>query len=181
MDEYIEDTLFSHLIPHLNRAKELHLRYPLCDGHNDFPWFLTTLEPRGPTGLYELDMQVNHKGIPKPGPSHGCQHTDLVRLKQGLVGWQFWSVFVPVTASGPMAVQMTLEQIDIVKRLVNRYPDHLEMAYCADDVERIFRSGKIASMCGMEGGHQINHSMGALRMMYDLGIHLIRYLVLACQ
>ena len=172
MSAFIDDPLCAHLLPYLEEARRLHAKYPLCDGHNDFPWFLNRLEPPGPYGLNDMDLEVNHKGLAKIGPAHGCQHTDLVRLAQGGVGWQFWSVFVPITATGAMAVQMTLEQIDIVKRMARKYPSRLEMAYCADDVERIFKDGKIASMCGMEGGHQINGSMGTLRMMYDLGNYM---------
>lgn len=173
MSEFVDDPLCAHLLPYLEEAKHLHTLYPLCDGHNDFPWFLNRLEPAGPCGLNDMDLEVNHRGVARAGPAHGCQHTDLVRLAQGGVGWQFWSVFVPITATGAMAVQMTLEQIDIVKRMARKYPTRLEMAYCADDVDRIFREGKIASMCGMEGGHQINGSMGTLRMMYDLGNYIL--------
>lgn len=169
MSEFIADPLSDNLRPFLDQARQLHAEFPLCDGHNDFPWFIYQLEPVGPSGLNDIDFELNQKGIPKVGPSHACQHTDLVRLAQGGVGWQFWSVFVPITEEGSMAVQRTLEQIDIVKRLVEKYSTKLELAYCADDVNRIFKSGKIASMMGMEGGHQINESMGSLRMMYELG------------
>jgi membrane dipeptidase len=152
MSGFLGEPLFADRLPFLEEARELHRRFPLCDGHNDLPWFLTTLEPAGPSGLNDLDLEQNHAGLPKRGPAHGCLHTDLPRLAQGGVGWQFWSVFVPVTARGPLAVQTTLEQIDIVKRLAAKYPARLEMAYCADDVDRIFKSGKIACMSGMEVG-----------------------------
>ncbi len=92
-----------------------------------------------------------------------------------MVGGQFWSVWVPVDVPGAQAVQTTLEQIDLVKRLAARYPADLEIAYTAADVRRIHRAGKIASLIGIEGGHQINNSLGVLRQMYDLGA---RYMTL---
>ncbi len=98
---------------------------------------------------------------------------DIPRLRQGGVGWQFWSVYVP--AEEPQAVLQTLEQIDFVHRLVERYNDTFAMAYSSDDVEKIFASGRIASMCGMEGGHQMGCSMAALRCFYRLGV---RYMTL---
>ena len=101
--------------------------------------------------------------------------TDIPRLRAGHVGGQFWSVWVPVDVKGPEAVQTTLEQIDLVKRMAARYPADLEMAYTAADVRRIHRAGKIASLIGIEGGHQINNSLAVLRQMYDLGA---RYMTL---
>jgi membrane dipeptidase len=101
--------------------------------------------------------------------------TDIGRLRAGHVGGQFWSVWVPVELNGPEAVQMTLEQIDLVKRMAARYPADLEIAYTAADVRRIHRAGKIASLIGIEGGHQIDNSLAVLRQMYDLGA---RYMTL---
>lgn len=109
------------------------------------------------------------------GPLHACLHTDIPRLREGGIGWQFWSVYTPASQKGPIAVQTTLEQIDIVHRMVDKYSDTFALAYSAQDVRDIFASGKIASMCGMEGGHQINCSMGSLRMLYKLGV---RYMTL---
>jgi membrane dipeptidase len=101
--------------------------------------------------------------------------TDIPRLRAGHVGGQFWSVWIPAETTGAAAIQMTIEQIDIVKRMVQRYPADFAMAYGAEDIEREFKTGKIASLIGIEGGHQIGNSLAALRQMYVLGA---RYMTL---
>jgi membrane dipeptidase len=101
--------------------------------------------------------------------------TDIARLKAGRVGGQFWSVFISPQYDGPVAVQMTLEQIDIVKGMAARYPDVFEMAYTAADVARIHKAGRVASMIGIEGGHQINDSLAVIRQMHAAGA---RYMTL---
>src|ERR1044071_1476656 len=93
-------------------------------------------------------------------------HTDIARLRQGHIGGQFWSVYVPVELKGADAVLTTMQQIDVVHRLAAMYPDVFELAYTADDVTRIHKSGKIASLIGMGGGHSINNSLAALREFY---------------
>src|SRR3954469_4204568 len=123
----------------LERARALHKRSPLIDGHNDYPW---ELREKGASDLSKLDIR-------KPQPSI---MTDIPRLKDGGVGGQFWSVYVPVELQGQAAVAATMEQIDIVHRMVRKYPDTFELALTADDIERIHRQGKIASLIGMEGG-----------------------------
>jgi membrane dipeptidase len=101
--------------------------------------------------------------------------TDIPRMRAGLMGGQFWSVWIPSDMKGPQAVQTTLEQMDLVKRMAARYPADFEMAYTAADIRRIHQAHKIASMIGIEGGHQINNSLASLRQMYDAGA---RYMTL---
>ena len=147
----------------LTRARALHRQVPLIDGHNDFPWALR--ENNAERDLNKLDIRVSQPKI----------HTDIPRLREGGVGGQFWSVFVPVTMQGQEAVRATLEQIDIVHRMVRKYPDTFELATTAADVERIFKAGRIASLIGMEGGHSIDNSLATLRMFHALGA---RYMTL---
>jgi membrane dipeptidase len=138
-------------------AQELLRRTPLLDGHNDLAWKLRE--------HFSLDPgYLDHQ------PDAAQTHTDLPRMRRGGVGAQFWSVYVPGTLAGDAAVSTTLEQIDLVYRLIQHYPDTLELALTASDVERIFANGKIASLLGAEGGHSIACSMGVLRMLYKLGV-----------
>ena len=102
-------------------------------------------------------------------------HTDIERLRAGMVGGQFWSVYIPFESTAVGAARTQLEQIDIALQVIARYPDVFEQALTASDVERIYGEGKIASLLGMEGGHAIGNSLGALRAYYDLGV---RYMTL---
>jgi len=142
------------------RARKILDEVPLVDGHNDLPW---EYRERVKNHLDKIDLRADTGHFEKP------MHTDIPRLRKGGVGGQFWSVYVPVELAGPQAVVATLEQIDDVHRLAERYPDVFELANTADDVVRIHKAGKIASMIGVEGGHSIANSLGALRQLYVAG------------
>lgn len=148
--------------PFLARARALHLSVPMFDGHNDYPWEVRQRAGKDPAALDIRSARTDTM-------------TDIPRMRRGGVGAQFWSVYVPSSLAGQQAVTATLEQIDIVHRMMARYPEDFELALTADDVQRIFAAGKIASLIGMEGGHSIDSSLGALRMFARLGA---RYMTL---
>jgi len=139
---------------------------PVIDGHNDLPW-----EIREQYDLWRkpLDLGSDTSRLPAP------LQTDIPRLRKGHVGAQLWSVYIPVEIQGPAAVVTTLEQMDVVRRMVARYPADLELASTAADIRRIEKAGKIASLMGVEGGHQIALSPAVLRTYYELGA---RYMTL---
>jgi membrane dipeptidase len=145
------------------RARALHKSTPLIDGHNDYPWALRDLDP---------GKDFSKADISEPVPK---LMTDIPRLRKGGVSGQFWSVYTPSTMMGKEATRVTMEQIDVVHRMTQKWPSVFEIAYTASDVERAFKAGRIASMIGMEGGHSIDNSLGALRMFYALGA---RYMTL---
>jgi membrane dipeptidase len=144
---------------------------PLIDGHNDLPW---EIRSRFASDLGKVDLGRPTDGLPAPEGSPPLM-TDIPRLKAGHVGAQFWSVWIPAETQGPTAVQLTVEQIDLVRRMCARYPQDLAMAYTAADIVRLHKSGRIACLIGVEGGHQINNSLPALRAYYELGA---RYMTL---
>lgn len=138
---------------------------PLIDGHNDVP-----IAYRGRVGYKLSAMDFwNTRAAQRP------MHTDIERLRAGRVGGQFWSVYVSPNQPEPTSVLQTMEQIDFVYRLAQKYPDEFGIALTADEVEREFAAGRIASLIGIEGGHSIGNSLGALRQFYNLGA---RYMTL---
>ncbi len=151
--------------PNLARANALLATQPVIDGHNDWP---EQLRGDFDEGWWTVDLRDTTKF------KHPLQ-TDIARLHAGRVGGQFWSVWVPATVTGPAAVEATLKQIDIVRGIVARYPNDFELAATAADVRRIQKTGKVASLMGVEGGSQIDNSLAVLRQYHALGV---RYMTL---
>jgi membrane dipeptidase len=143
-------------------ALALHHTAILVDGHNDLPWRI-----RGTWGLDFSSVDFSRR--------RADGHTDLVRLREGGVDVQFWAAYVPVRFIGPDARVVALEQIDLIKRFTESYPEHLEMAYSLADIQRITGKGRIASLIGIEGGHAITNSLPVLQELYETGA---RYMTL---
>jgi membrane dipeptidase len=141
----------------LERVRRLLAVHPVFDGHNDLPWAVRQSRSH-PRDVEAYDLRVRTKG-----------DTDLERLREGGVGGQLWSVYVPAELREGLA-RTQLEQIDIARRLIARYPDRLAFATTADEVERAMKGGRVASLLAIEGGHAIENSLGALRAYYDLGV-----------
>jgi len=148
---------------YLARAKRILSQTPLIDGHNDLPWRIREDSiARGNVDAYDLRRRT-------PG------QTDLDRLRKGMIGAQFWSVYTPGEYRDSGYARVQLEQIEIARRFIAKYPDRLALALSANDIRRDFKQGKIGSLLGLEGGHAIENSLGALRAYYDLGV---RYMTL---
>ena len=147
----------------VHHAKTLQEQAPLIDGHNDIA-FQYTLQASGE--LWRMDISQHQPGM----------HTDIPRLREGGVGGQFWSAYVPPSDRGELDVQSTIWQIDLIHNMIDRYPDAFKTALTADDVEDAHEEGRIGSLIGVEGGHMINNSLATLRTFYDLGA---RYMTLA--
>ena len=144
---------------------------PIWDGHNDVP---IQLRGRYRNVIGDFDFE-DTSATGDDHPSGRTMHTDLIRLREGKVGAQFWSVYVSASLPEPEAVQAVIEQIDVTKRLIDRYPADLVLALSADEVQAAVDGGKIASLMGMEGGHSIGSSLAVLRQTYELGA---RYMTL---
>ncbi|XP_029951255.1 dipeptidase 1-like [Salarias fasciatus] len=145
----------------LDRALRLMSETPLIDGHNDLPW--------------QFRKQFNNQISKVDLNTLSTTHTNIPKIKAGRLGAQFWSAYVPCDTQYKDAVRQTLEQIDVVHRMCNKYPETFKFAYTAQDILDAFHSNRTASLIGVEGGHSLDSSLGTLRIMYDLGV---RYLTL---
>lgn len=148
---------------HMEIARRVLSSTPLFDGHNDLPWAIRENADH-PMDVRAYDLRQTTTG-----------HTDIPRLREGMVGAQFWSVYIPMESVAEGAAKTQLEEMDIAKQFFALYPDVFEEAATSSDVNRIFGLGKVASVMGMEGGHAIENSLGALRAFYELGA---RYMTL---
>ncbi len=145
----------------LSRVDRILRATPLIDGHNDLPWAIRDDHNHD---LDSVDLNSDTRQLTPP------LHTDMARLRQGRVGGQFWSVYVPASMRGAEATVAVMEQIDLTRRIIARYSDRLEYAESADDIVRIHRRGKIASMFGMEGGEAIAGNLAVLREFREAGV-----------
>ncbi len=150
--------------PHLEKARRVLEAVPLVDGHNDLPWYIREEFTRAPRDVDAYDLRGHTPG-----------NTDIDRLRRGMVGGQFWSVYIPGEFPDSGYARTQLEQIDIARRVIAKYPDALQLALTAQDVWTAHAAGRVGSLLGMEGGHAIENSLGALRAYYDLGV---RYMTL---
>lgn len=156
-------TLMAQTDPTLAHARRVLAAHPLIDGHNDLPWAIRESKA-APKDVDAYDLRTRTPG-----------QTDLARLAEGGVGAQFWSIYVPGEIKDSGFAKVQLEEFDIALRTIAKYPDRLMLATSVADIERARKAGKIASLLGMEGGHVIENSLGALRAYYALGA---RYMTL---
>jgi membrane dipeptidase len=149
--------------PHLEKARRVLEAVPLVDGHNDLPWYIRDDVRQSPRDVEAYDLRQRTPG-----------NTDLARLKRGMVGGQFWSVYIPGEYRDSGYARVQLEQIDIARQVIAKYPE-LQPALTAQDIWTAHAAGRVGSLLGMEGGHAIENSLGALRAYYALGV---RYMTL---
>ena len=151
----------------LIKAEELLNEYPLIDGHNDFPYSVREILHNDISELH-MDCDLAHL---QPWASDDTSQTDLGRLRRGQVGAQFWSAYIGCEeARAGGALRMFIEQIDVIKQIVAKYPGDLEFADSEAGVKAAWERGRIASLIGVEGGHAIEDSLAALRSLYQLGV-----------
>lgn len=144
---------------------------PLIDGHNDLPFNLYTLEHNR---INQFNLARNLKEDPVWGPCASCQ-TDIPRLLEGKLGAQFWVAYVDCKTQYKDAVERTLEQIDVIKRMVAKYPEYMKYVTTADGIEQAFKEKRIGSLIAVEGGHSMDNRLAMLRIFYELGV---RYMTL---
>ncbi|XP_047004681.1 dipeptidase 1-like [Schistocerca americana] len=169
-------TLALRLDARLDAVRRLLTDSPLVDGHNDLPWNIRKFLKNQ---LRDFPFQEDLRRV-SPWSRSSWSHTDLPRLKEGMVAAQFWSAYVPCSAQHLDAVTLVLEQVDVIRRLVERYPRDLALVTDARGIEDAHAAGMLASLVGVEGGHALGESLGVLRALYTLGA---RYLTLthACN
>lgn len=162
--------LAAHTGDRLAAARKILRDVPLIDGHNDLPWNIRKFL-KNQLREFKFDDLRN---IP-PWSQSAWSHTDLRRLKEGMVAAQFWSAYVPCSSQHLDSVQLALEQIDLIRRLVNKHSQNMVLVTTAEGIEKAHKEGRLASLIGVEGGHAVGASLAVLRMLYELGA---RYLTL---
>ncbi|XP_078041544.1 dipeptidase 1 [Augochlora pura] len=155
----------------LDTVRQVLTEVPLIDGHNDLPWNIRNFVHNQ---LAEFDFDKDLRQV-APWSKSAWSQTDLVRLRQGMVGGQFWAAYVPCESQHLNAVQLTLEQVDLIKRLIEKYSQHMQFAASSREIMEAHERGRIASLIGVEGGHSLGSSLAVLRTLYQLGV---RYLTL---
>ncbi|XP_014216059.1 dipeptidase 1-like [Copidosoma floridanum] len=155
----------------MEKVRQVLSEVPLIDGHNDLPWNIRNFVHNQ---LAEFEFDTDLRQV-VPWSKSAWSQTDLPRLRQGMVGGQFWAAYVPCESQHLNAVQMTLEQVDLIKRLIEKYSQHMQFATSSNEILEAHKKGRIASLIGVEGGHSLGSSLAVLRTLYQLGV---RYLTL---
>ncbi|KAI4485893.1 hypothetical protein M0804_006382 [Polistes exclamans] len=155
----------------LEVVRQILTEVPLIDGHNDLPWNIRNFVHNQ---LADFDFDKDLRQV-APWSKSNWSQTDLVRLRQGMVGGQFWAAYVPCDSQHLNAVQLTLEQVDLIKRLIEKYSQQMQFAASSKEILEAHERGRIASLIGVEGGHSLGSSLAVLRTLYHLGV---RYLTL---